>query len=382
VFGVLAGNLGSSIVPSRVWVEISRSALVSNVQSLKQSVAPLGLMAVLKADAYGLGVTRIAEVIAPEGIAAFGVAELGAAFELTRFGLPIQLMGAVLPEEVEQAVARGIIIPISDYQAALVVSTVAKRLNLTAKVQLKLDTGMGRLGLWYEEALREFESYFALPNLDWVGLYSHFASAYTDTQFSLLQEQRYREVLDKALPWLHALGCKPEFIHIANSDGIQNIAPSYEAPYTLARSGINLYGFYDSEGAQRVPLREAVSLKSKLIAVKHLPPGSSIGYGRTFVTKDARRVGVVAIGYADGMPIQASNRGYVVIRGKRCGVLGRVSMDYTSVDLSDLPAAAVGDEVLCFGAYPSLAELASLKQTITYEVLCSLGNRVERRLVD
>ena len=148
------------------------------------------------------------------------------------------------------------------------------------------------------------------------------------------------------------------------------------------RTGINLYGCFDLEGRQTVELEEALCLKARLVAVRELPWGSSLGYGRTCRLQEPTRVGTVAIGYADGLPLQLSNHGRLRIRGRDCPILGRVSMDYTTVSLADVPEARPGDDVVCLGDGITVAEWAQAKGTITYEIICAFGNRVQREYVD
>ena len=165
---------------------------------------------------------------------------------------------------------------------------------------------------------------------------------------------------------------------MANIDGIHNIPAAFQRPFNTVRTGINLYGCFDLEGRKTVELSQVLTLKSRLVAVRHMPAGTTIGYGRTFKLEKAQRVGTVAIGYADGMPIGLSNRGYVIIRGCKCRILGRVSMDYTTVCLDALAEAQSGDEVICLGEGISVSDWAGMKDSIPYDIICSIGDRVER----
>jgi len=174
------------------------------------------------------------------------------------------------------------------------------------------------------------------------------------------------------------------WLHIANSDGVNNIASSHQTPFTHIRTGLNLYGLFDPRGARSLELKPALALKARLAQVRALDAGDCIGYSHTYKCEHKMRVGTVAAGYADGLPLALSNSGALVIRGARCPVIGRVSMDYTTVSLENCPAAQAGDDVFCFGGDSAgavqISEWADLKNTHPYEVICSIGSRVERRV--
>lgn len=367
---------------SRVWLEISLEKLRQNMRRIRESVAPCGVIAVLKANAYGLGVVRIAEALAGEGVAGFAVAEPREALQLMHLGLPVQILGGMLPEELPATVAAGIIHPIVSVEIAREISAEAVRQNRRVECQVKLDTGMGRLGILMGEALPAIREIARLPNLNLTGLYSHFPVAYRAGEtFTMAQIASLKQLVDT----LAAEGVRFTKIHIANSDGINNFPAACQPPFTHVRTGINLHGSFDAEGQRALKLEPVLELKARLISVRRLPAGMSIGYGLTHTLRRETRVGVVAAGYADGLPLALSNRGYLLVHGELCPVLGRVSMDYTTVSLEPVPEAQVGDVVTCLGGEGLRAitvdQWAQLKNTHPYEIICSFGSRVERRYI-
>ncbi len=367
---------------SRVWLEISLEKLRRNLGRIRESVAPCGVIAVLKANAYGLGVARIAEALAGEGVAGFAVAEPREALQLVHLGLPVQILGGMLPEELPATVAAGIIHPVVSVEIARAISAEAVRQGRRVECQVKLDTGMGRLGILARDAVPAIREIAALPNLDCTGLYSHFPVAYrAGEEFTLGQIAAFRGVVDA----LAAEGIRFSKLHIANSDGINNFPEACRPPFTHVRTGINLHGSFDAEGQRALHLEPVLELKARLIAVRLLPAGTKMGYGLTHTLQRETRVGVVAAGYADGLPLALSNRGCLLVGGELCPVLGRISMDYTSVSLEPVPQAQVGDVVTCLGGAGLRAitvdQWAQLKNTHPYEIICSFGTRVERRYV-
>ncbi len=362
----------------RVCLEIDLGKIRSNFRIIAEAVEPLEVMAVLKANAYGLGVEPIAARLKEAGACAFGVTELREALAIKELGLPVQVLGGVIADEIPVAVEHGIILPITDLATAQALSAEAQRQGKTPDCHFLVDTGMGRLGILYSEAEQVILEALTLPGLNCCGIYSHFPFAYGDDDFSCHQVAAFTQLLDR----LAAQGVKFARVHMANSDGIHNIEGSIRAPFNLVRTGINLYGCFDLEGPRTLQLEEVLTLKSRLVAVRELPLGASLGYGRTHRLAKPTKVGTVAIGYADGLPLSMSNRGKVRIHGRDCLILGRVSMDYTTVSLENVPEAKPGDEVICLGDGITVADWAAAKGTITYEIVCSFGNRVERRYIN
>lgn len=370
----------SDHVPSRVVLDIDLATLRDNHRRIAAAVAPAGVIAVLKANAYGLGMRPIAQALAASGIAAIAVAELREALDALDTGVPVLLLGTVLPDELEPALAAGVRIPIPDVATARLASAVAQRLGRPAIAHVAVDTGMGRLGLLVSDAALAVRDIACLPGLVLEGIYSHFPMAYRSASgYTLRQIEEFTSLLADC----ERDGIRFAWRHIANSDAINNFPIAAAHPFTHVRTGINLHGSFDMEGRRALQLRSVLTLRARLAQVRTLPAGSRIGYGATYTCPRATRVGTVAAGYADGLPLALSNRGRLLVRGRPCPVLGRVSMDYTTVALDDVPDAAPGDEVVCLGGEGpggvSVEDWATLKGTHPYEVICSIGSRVQRR---
>ena len=357
---------------SRVQLEVDLDGLAYNLRTIREHVAPCRIMAVLKANAYGLDTARIAPVVREQGAELFAAATVGEALELSRYGLPVQILGNLLPDEVAPAVEHGIICPLNGLESARSISAEAVRQKKQVSCALTIDSGMGRLGMIAGKALDEIRAIRQLPNLNIRGIYSHFSSASDpEDDYSELQISRFRELLDT----LQCDGMSFDKIHMAASDGLNNFSGSVNAPFTHVRCGINMYGYY----APKLALKEIVMLKTRIAAVRRMSAGSPVGYNRTHYLKKDTLVAVAAIGYADGVPLALSNRGHFLIHGIPCPILGRISMDYTVVSLENVSDAVPGDEVVCFGrqgnGFISAKEWADLAGTHIYDILCAVTPR-------
>ncbi len=364
---------------SRVSLEIDLNKVRNNFLKIREAVSPCSVTAILKANAYGLGTAGVASALFRVGACSFGVAEINEALELKQLGARVRILGNLLPNEIAPAVANNVICPINDYQTAAMISREAVARQRTAECQFLIDTGMGRLGLPVAVALNEISRIIKLPNLSFSGIYSHFPVAYQgEDNYTSLQMQKFKELLQR----LAARNIKFKEIHMANSDAVNNFPESCGSPFNGVRIGLNLYGFFDNDVRRSLDLEPVLELKTRLAAVRRLPAGSCIGYGRTHRLLKDTLVGTVAAGYADGLPLALSNRGYLLIGGQLCPILGRVSMDYTTVSIDNVPNARCGDEVVCIGqqndnAIP-LEHWSQLKGTHAYDLLCSIGSRVKR----
>ena len=362
---------------SRVWLDIDLNAIKHNFQTVKSVSKPLKVMTVLKADAYGLGIERIAQELVNSGADAIGVAELNEALEVINLGVSVHILGGLLPQEIEAVVRHDIVAPITDFATAKLLNAEAKRQNKTINCHLLIDTGMGRLGI-KNNILETIRQIVKLSNLNCSGIYSHFPVAYENAEFSKYQIDKFIEMLNT----LEGEGIEFSDIHIANSDGINNLSDARKSPFTMVRCGINLYGVNELVGAVNEELKPAVELKSRLVSVREIEAGETIGYGRTYKLPKKIRIGTVCAGYADGVPLSASNRGWVIINNMLCPILGRVSMDYITVSLESVPNAESGDEVTLIGQSAdyqiTVEDWAQQMGSIPYQVICSFGNRVER----
>jgi alanine racemase len=338
-------------------------------------------MAVLKADAYGLGAVPIAERLASAGADGFCTATLEEAIALRRFGKPVQILGALLDFELEEAVRNGFILGITCIETAQKISRESVRQGVTTEVHFKIDTGMGRLGILSSEAISVIRETVKLPNLNCCGIYSHFPAA-GDDPLSRDQADQLRNIISS----LEKEGIPLTKKHIANSDAVIMSPFALKEPFTWIRTGINLHGGF-SPGAEQIGLNPVFTLKTRVVQVREMPAGHTIGYNRTCRLSEPAEIATIAAGYADGLPLHLSNRGFVVIRGKRCPIAGRISMDYTTVRLDGFAPGEIqsGEPVILLGGSGSgkvpVEEWAELKGTHPYEILCSIGPRVKRNYI-
>lgn len=369
----------------RVWVEIDLDAIGRNYARIEAHVKPAKVLCVLKANAYGLGVSDYARALAATDCAGFGVAEpfeaLNLLGTLKRLGVKkdVQILSSVLPDEIAEMVGAGVTLPAIDVGTAKLISASAVRRRKTAKVHLKLDTGMGRLGIPVDLALAAAREIAALPGLDLEGVFSHFPMAYDpEDPFTARQIAAFRRFLAEA----GACGISFRKVHIAASDAINNFPQCAKPPFNMVRTGINLHGSFDPNGRKALKVEPVLALKTRVAQVRDLPPGTTLGYGRTWCLKESARVATISAGYADGLPLALTNRGHVLINGAVCPIVGRISMDYATVDVSGAPDVKAGDEVVCLGGSGRHSitpdDWARLKGTHAYDIICSLGTRVQR----
>lgn len=356
------------------WVEIDLAALRHNYFQAKERISPQSqILGVVKSDAYGHGMIPVAVELVACGVSFLAVSKHWEAMELRAAGiqLPILTLLGVDPSEMAAAIRYEIRPVIYRADHARMLSETATRMDSTAIVHVKIDTGMGRLGVPSERFEAFLSELLTLPGLKVEGVLSHFAGAdESDKTYSDVQLGRFR----KALELLSVQG-RPVFGHIANSAGLLDLP---RAHLHLARPGIMLYGSPPSlELLRPADLRPVMTFKSKIIQLKDVPAGQPIGYGRTFITSGPGRIATIPVGYDDGYPRLLSNRGRVLVRGTRAPVVGRVSMNMITVDVTHIPDAAEDDEVVLLGAQGderiTAEEIARLCGTISYEIYCNIG---------
>ncbi len=359
---------------------INLNDLRHNYRIIKDAAGDAEIMAVVKANAYGHGDIAVVKALKKEGVKHFGVALVEEAIRLREKGIKdnIYILSGVTKGQEREIINFGFIPLISDIDTAERFSSVAGKMNKLSEVHLKIDTGMGRLGFLPWEADVFFKRLKKIKNVKVTGIASHFSDlAGGDKEFAREQLRIFKNVL--------AGGIKNGFIfkwiHIANSAGIFLLP---QARFNLVRPGIALYGYPPFEGCKE-SLKPVMELKTEIIYLKRVPPGYSISYGRTFYTQRESLVATISIGYADGMNRLLSNKGEVLVKGKRAPVIGRVCMDLTMIDVTEIDGVKVGDEVVIIGGQGrdsiSALEIAEKIGTITYEVLCSISSRVPRRYI-
>ena len=358
--------------------EINQGAIAANLRRICERVHPAEVMAVVKADGYGHGAVPVARVALNAGASQLGVALLEEAVELRQANLdvPILVFGGLFENQIDSYLSHRLQMTVYDWQQAQAISRRAAALGRHARVHVKIDTGMGRVGI-VESPIETVIKIAQLPGIELAGMYTHFATSdESDKRYARDQLRRFREVVER----LRDRGLTFRWIHAANSGAILDLPDSY---FNLVRPGVMMYGYYPSAyTTESIPLQPAMTLRSRILFVKKVPAGFSVSYGRTFRTRKPSLLATVPIGYADGFLRRFSNNMIVLVRGKRCPVVGRVCMDQIVIDLGDLAEVGVGEEVVLLGKQGneeiSINEWCNRLDTIPYEVTCGISKRVVR----
>ncbi len=373
--------MSSSSYPLRCWAEIDLSALERNLRLIRASLPPrMRYVAVVKADAYGHGLHQTAARLMHAGADLFAVANVAEAAALRELGpgWPILLLSPLLPEEDHFLFEYDLAATVSSAEEVERFEAAGRLAGREISIHLKIDTGMGRLGVWHDQAPALFARILQSPHLRLAGVFTHFASPDDDAAFTAEQRRRFLAALDRCA------GLKPDelFVHADNSAGLESMPGA--SPFNAVRVGLLQFGVLPSSRSLLVQVRTepVFSFRTRIGLVKILPSGTTVSYGRTHTLSRETRIAILCAGYADGLPRALSNRAQVLIGGQRCSVLGRVTMDQTIVDVTHVPAAAVGDEVVLVGRQGtgeiSVAEFSRWADTIPWETLCSVTKRVPR----
>jgi alanine racemase len=355
----------------RCWAEIDRSALLHNLSVVRERIGAAEVLAVVKADAYGHGLVGVSETLAAD-VQLFGVANLDEAIAVRTAGLPhpIIILGPALPAERSVIVEWKFIPTISTIDEAEAFDRIGP-----VSINFKVDTGMGRMGVPEIESLAAFKKVSALRNLRVHSVSTHMPVSNEDAGYTRDQLVRFRQVLAE----FRAEVPGDYKAHVLQSAGTLAFN---DTPHEIVRAGVMLYGISPLPEFQKL-LRPVMTWKTRIALIRDMPAGHGISYGRTFITPHEMRVATLSAGYADGYPRHASNRNAaVLVRGKRCPLLGRVTMDLMMIDVSQIKDAAVGDEVVLMGRQGdeeiSTEELAERADTITWEIITRIGSRVRR----
>lgn len=360
------------------YVKIDLDAIAANFAAV-QAKAGVPVMAVIKADAYGHGAIQVAKLL--EGKCAFfGVSSMLEALELRQAGLttPVLILGHTPVSAFPAAIRQGIRPAIFHLEDAYALSKEAQRQGITAAFHFAVDTGMSRIGFQATEASADICAEIAkLPGLYAEGLFSHFATA---DCAELSRSQAQAALFDRFDAMLKERGVHIPIRHLDNSAGLMN----FDRHYEMVRSGIVTYGLYPSDevAPSLLPLRPALEWRSRVTHVKQLPPGREISYGGTFVTTRPTIVATVPVGYADGYRRSLSGKFYVLIRGRRAPVLGRICMDQMMVDVTDIPGVVLEDPVILVGRdgdeVITMEQIAAAADSFNYEFVCGISRRVPR----
>jgi alanine racemase len=376
-----------------VWAEIDLKAIAHNVNELRRITQPgARLMAVVKADGYGHGAVEVARCALQNGASFLGVARIEEGIQLRKVGIdvPILVFGYSHPKQVEDLIKFDLTQSVYTAASANKLSQAAASLAAKIKIHLKIDTGMGRLGLLPQnfqsnsphnvnpDTIAETLDIAGLSGLELEGIFTHFASAdcadktFADDQIDLFLN--YFSSLQKA-------GLRPALTHAANSGALIDMPHSH---LDLVRPGIAIYGLYPSDEVdqQKVFLKPAMALKTQIIQLKKVPAGFKVSYGSTYTTQHPTTIATVPIGYADGLNRLLSSRGQMLVGGQRVPIIGRVCMDLTMLDVSDIASVQLGDEVVVFGQQDNeiltVDEMAATLHTINYEIVTGITARVPR----
>jgi alanine racemase len=361
----------SSLGQDRCWAEIDCAALRHNARVARERVGrSTSVLAVVKANGYGHGMVEVANALRDE-VDLFGVANLGEAMELRAAAAtkPIMLLGPALPEEREAICTAGFIPSISNLEEARAFAGNPTGINFA------IDTGMGRMGCWQDDAIAELEKMARIPGLSIHSISTHLPVAEEDAAFT----QREIDQFDALVREMRRRVPGNYKVHALLSAGILSF-PQHR--FDMVRAGLMLYGSSPVRDGQKI-LRPVMALKSRIALLSELPAGRSVSYGRTFVTTRPTLVATISAGYADGIPWSLSNRGgEVLIGGRRCPLLGRITMDLMMADVSEVSGVQLGDEVVLIGKQGAeqilAAEVAERSGTITWEIFTGIGSRVRR----
>lgn len=370
----------------RAWAEIDLDALQFNIESIKRNInKETKIIAVIKTDGYGHGASHIARILEnEEQVWGYAVATAEEAFSLReeRIQKPILILGYTFPYSYAQMIEEGVRSTVFTYEAAKELSDVAVAAGKSCKMHIKIDTGMTRIGIHPDDGgvalIRQISE---LPGLEIEGIFTHFATAdeadRTKTYHQMTLFKEYVARIEREL------AVRIPMKHCSNSAGIAEMP---EANMDAVRAGIILYGLWPSDEVQAdktIQLRPMLSLKSRVVYVKTVPQGQEISYGGTFTTTRDTRVATICIGYGDGYPRSLSNCGYVLIKGQRAPILGRVCMDQFMIDVTDISSPVrVGDKVTLIGrdgdACITMEELGAISGRFNYELACDIGKRIPR----
>ena len=363
----------TDIRTARTWAEVDLDALAHNYHVLRGLAPEAKFLGLVKADAYGHGAVPVARKLETLGADMLAVACLAEAIELRQAGIaiPVLCLGQTPPELAPELLAYGVTQTVGDLETGKALSAAAVKAGKTLKIHVKLDTGMGRLGFTGPTLEEEIRALCALPGLEAEGIFTHFANADGDEEYT---RQQYDDFIITINELYHEDGLDFKIYHCAASAAVLNY------PYThhnMIRPGIALYGYVPDPSVADPGLKPVMTVKSRITLVRDLPAGSFISYGCTATLERDSRIAVLPIGYGDGLHRALSNRLEVRIGDRPCPVLGRICMDMCMVDVTDTPGVKAGDTAQVYG--PGLTDWAAeLAGTIPYELLCQLTPRVPR----
>ena len=355
----------------RCWAEININNLYENIKELEKITLKEKIMAVIKANAYGHGMTEICKALIKIGIKNFAVATVEEALKIREINdeVTILILGPIENEYMSKILDRNIYFMITDFEE---IEYIEKK-GINVDVFLKIDTGMGRVGFQEDEIPELIEKLKNCKYVNATGVFSHFSSSDSDEDYTKLQEKRFKEISENIMKEIKSV----KYRHILNSFGSLK---NHNSEYDFVRIGIILYGGVTEKETAPYKFKPVMSLYAKISHIKKLHRDSFISYGNTYMAKEGNTVATVSIGYADGVRRDLSNKGYVYYKGHRCNIIGRVCMDQLMILIPEELAESTkkGDIVEFFGDNINIVEVANLCNTISYEILCGISQRVPR----
>lgn len=358
------------------WAEVDLKNLEHNFFQIKRRMEPgIKIMVTVKADAYGHGLVPVAKRLALCGIDFFGVASIDEGIRLREAGIktPVLILGLILKKDIAPLFRYNLSTTVCDEELPRALNNKAGVLKKRVNVQVKVDTGMGRIGIQHYDAYKLVAKISRLKHINIEGIFTHFALADLNEEFTFHQISLFDQLIRK----LSKGGVKIPLIHAANSMGLLGYKNSH---FNMVRPGLIVYGLYPKEGL-KINLKAVLSLKTRVVFVKKMPAGSGISYGHDYITKKATKIATLPIGYGDGYPRNLSNKAEVLIGGKHFKMCGKICMDQIMVDVGNANVR-VGDEAVLIGAQGdkkiTIEELALKSGTIPYEIVCGLGSRIPR----
>ena len=374
-------NIRNTSTYAPTWIEIDINAIRHNLSQIKKLISnDTAILAPVKANAYGHGILEVSEALVDLSVDYLGVSTIDEAILLRKNGfnkIPILMLGSVLSKAAGLIVENNVTQTVGDMRLALAIEKCAKKQGKLAKVHVKIDTGMGRIGVWHKDAMHLIKALCKMKNLRLEGVFSHFSSSDESSVLTHNQMQDFLCLIEE----IERLGIHIKYKHMANSMAVIDYKSSH---MNLIRPGLILYGLWPkpSLSSSKIRLKPALTLKSSVVFLKDVPPGRTISYGGTHTTKNHTTIATIPIGYGDGLNRRLSNKGYVIVRGKRAPIIGRVCMDQIMVDVGNIAGVKVGDIVTMIGKQSkesiTVEEIAGLCDTIPYEVICWLDKRVPR----
>lgn len=361
------------------YLEVNLKNIEENIKKIKNEVGEhVEIAPVIKADAYGLGVKKLKNILERNNIKLVIVATIEEAINLrkAKFNMDILILNELLPYEAKMVVKYDLTVGLSELTVAKEINEIAKKENKKIKIHVEIDTGMGRVGINEKDTAEFFEKLKVLKYLEIEGIYTHFSSADTNYKYTEYQISRFNKILNI----LEEKEFKFKYIHSSASSGILNFK---KARFNMVRPGIIVYGYMPDKSIEnRLELKQAAKLISHIVFIKEVEKGTSISYGRTYIADKKRKIATIPLGYADGVKRLLSNKGRVYINGKYANIVGNVCMDNFMVDVTDIDVK-LGDKVYLWdNENIKVEEIADICSTINYEILCSISKRVKRVYIE